>query len=113
MPWRHGWLPGSRSKRISVDELGFAQADDAAIFQAARAAGAAVMTKDSDFADLVYRLGPPHRSFSLRSATAETPGSEKFWPKPSRRRWICSDPASLSSRSPSLGVGRVSHALPL
>jgi predicted nuclease of predicted toxin-antitoxin system len=43
----------------SVDELGFAQADDREIFQAGRAAGAVVMTKDSDFADLVYRHGPP------------------------------------------------------
>jgi predicted nuclease of predicted toxin-antitoxin system len=43
----------------SVDELGFAQADDRQIFDAARSAGAVVMTKDSDFADLVHRLGPP------------------------------------------------------
>ena len=43
----------------SIHTLGFAQADDRQIFEAARAAGVVMMTKDSDFADLVYRHGPP------------------------------------------------------
>jgi predicted nuclease of predicted toxin-antitoxin system len=45
--------------RFAIDELGFAQAQDQRIFEAARVAGAVMMTKDSDFADLVYRHGPP------------------------------------------------------
>ena len=54
------WLAARFSvEAYSVDELGFAQSEDLKIFHAARAAGAVVMTKDSDFADLVYRLGPP------------------------------------------------------
>jgi predicted nuclease of predicted toxin-antitoxin system len=40
-------------------DLGLRDAEDAAIFAAARAAGAVVITKDSDFVDLVARLGPP------------------------------------------------------
>jgi predicted nuclease of predicted toxin-antitoxin system len=77
------WLAARFSVQAhSVDELGFSQADDTAIFQAARAVGAVVMTKDSDFADLVYRLGPPpqilliavgnSRNSRLREILAET-----------------------------------------
>jgi predicted nuclease of predicted toxin-antitoxin system len=40
-------------------ELGLLGAEDAAIFAAARRAGAVLMTKDSDFVDLVARHGPP------------------------------------------------------
>lgn len=39
--------------------LGLRDAEDPAIFAAARAAGAVLMTKDSDFAELVARHGPP------------------------------------------------------
>ncbi|HEU4629471.1 MAG TPA: DUF5615 family PIN-like protein [Gemmatimonadaceae bacterium] len=40
-------------------ELGLRDAEDAAIFAAARAAGAVFVTKDSDFVDLISRHGPP------------------------------------------------------
>ena len=40
-------------------ELGLRDAEDAAIFAAARVAGAVLMTKDGDFVDLVARYGPP------------------------------------------------------
>lgn len=43
----------------SVRDLGLRDADDAQIFQAARDADALVMTKDSDFVELVQRLGMP------------------------------------------------------
>jgi predicted nuclease of predicted toxin-antitoxin system len=42
-----------------VRDLGLRQAQDPPIFAAARAASAVVMTKDSDFADLVRRHGTP------------------------------------------------------
>jgi predicted nuclease of predicted toxin-antitoxin system len=42
-----------------IRELGLRDAEDAQIFSAARDAGAVVITKDSDFVDLVTRLGPP------------------------------------------------------
>jgi predicted nuclease of predicted toxin-antitoxin system len=40
-------------------ELGLRDATDRAIFAAAREAGATLVTKDSDFVELVQRLGPP------------------------------------------------------
>lgn len=40
-------------------ELGLRDAEDRAIFDLARQAGAVVMTKDSDFVDLLTRHGPP------------------------------------------------------
>ena len=43
----------------AVRDLGLRDANDPAIFQAARAAEAVVMTKDSDFVEMLKRLGPP------------------------------------------------------
>ena len=44
---------------IAVRALGMRDAEDPAIFAGARREGAVVLTKDSDFADLVARFGPP------------------------------------------------------
>lgn len=46
-------------KAKSARELGLRDATDRQIFMAARAGGAIVMTKDSDFAVLVSQLGAP------------------------------------------------------
>jgi len=46
-------------KASSLRELGLRDAQDFEIFQAARMANAVIMTKDSDFVDLVCRLGTP------------------------------------------------------
>jgi predicted nuclease of predicted toxin-antitoxin system len=43
----------------SVRDLGLRNAKDKDIFAAARTANVIVMTKDSDFAEMVERLGPP------------------------------------------------------
>ena len=43
----------------AVRDLGLRDAKDPPIFAAARAAGAVVMTKDSDFVEMLQRLGPP------------------------------------------------------
>ena len=43
----------------AVRELSLARADDRVIFDAARKAGAVVMTKDVDFIMLLQRFGPP------------------------------------------------------
>jgi len=43
----------------SVRDLGLRDAEDADIFDAAREAGATVVTKDSDFLDLIGRYGAP------------------------------------------------------
>lgn len=44
---------------IALRDLGLRDAEDPEIFEAARAQNAVVMTKDSDFVDLVERLGSP------------------------------------------------------
>lgn len=44
---------------IAVRDLGLRDAEDAEIFDAAREAGAVVLTKDQDFVDMVARRGPP------------------------------------------------------
>lgn len=43
----------------AVRDLGLRSAKDPEIFRAARQEGIVVMSKDSDFVDLVERLGPP------------------------------------------------------
>ena len=43
----------------AVRDLGLREAKDLAIFQAAREAGAVIMSKDSDFVLLLERFGPP------------------------------------------------------
>ncbi|MGH8547588.1 MAG: DUF5615 family PIN-like protein [Methylococcales bacterium] len=43
----------------AVRDLGFRDAKDHEIFHAARQANAVVLTKDSDFVDLLDRFGPP------------------------------------------------------
>lgn len=50
----------------SARDLGLRDALDPPIFAAARAAGAIVMTKDADFAEMVERRGPPPRVIWLR-----------------------------------------------
>jgi predicted nuclease of predicted toxin-antitoxin system len=44
---------------VALRDLGLRDAEDPEIFEAAKAQQAIVMTKDSDFVDLVERLGPP------------------------------------------------------
>jgi predicted nuclease of predicted toxin-antitoxin system len=44
---------------VALRDLGLRDAEDAEIFRAAKAQEAVVMTKDSDFVDLVERLGSP------------------------------------------------------
>ena len=44
---------------LSLRDIGLRDAEDAEIFQAARSAGAVVMTKDADFTLLLDRLGAP------------------------------------------------------
>ncbi|MFN9176520.1 MAG: DUF5615 family PIN-like protein, partial [Synechocystis sp.] len=44
---------------VALRDLGLRDAEDPEIFEAAKAQNAIVMTKDSDFVDLVERLGSP------------------------------------------------------
>ena len=45
----------------AVRDLGLRNAKDPEIFRAAQQEGVVVLSKDSDFVDLVERLGPPPR----------------------------------------------------
>lgn len=51
---------------VAVRDLGLREALDPPIFSAARDAGAVVMTKDADFAEMVRRLGAPPQVLWLR-----------------------------------------------
>jgi len=46
-------------KTVALKELGLRDAEDNEVFQAARNAGAIVITKDSDFVRLLEEHGPP------------------------------------------------------
>jgi len=55
-----GWLRRTFGvDAYAVRDLGLRDAEDPVIFARARAAGAVVVTKDSDFVDLLERHGPP------------------------------------------------------
>ncbi|MET0399304.1 MAG: DUF5615 family PIN-like protein [Longimicrobiaceae bacterium] len=54
------WISGEFGvDAFSVKYLGLRDAADREIFEAARTAGAVVLTKDSDFVLLLQRYGPP------------------------------------------------------
>ena len=56
------WLTETFSvEALAVRDLGLREAKDLEIYDAAREAGAVVVTKDSDFVLLQARLGPPPR----------------------------------------------------
>jgi predicted nuclease of predicted toxin-antitoxin system len=52
---------------VAVRDIGLRDAEDSDIFASARAAGVVVMTKDSDFVELLQRHGPPPQIIWLRS----------------------------------------------
>ena len=52
---------------IAVRDLGLRDAEDPEIYAADRDANAVVMTKDSDFVELLERYGPPPQIIWLRS----------------------------------------------
>jgi predicted nuclease of predicted toxin-antitoxin system len=59
-PTLSGWLNDNFAvKATALRELQLRDAQDLEIFEAARTANAVIMTKDSDFVDLVCRLGTP------------------------------------------------------
>ena len=54
------WLTNSFDlEAIALRDIELRDAQDTEIFEAARTANAVIMTKDSDFIDLVCRLGTP------------------------------------------------------
>ena len=80
------WLDAHLSPRVAkwitarfgelaapVRDLGLREADDSAIWNAARQAGVIVLTKDSDFEERVRQLGPPPPIIWLTCATPPKP----------------------------------------
>jgi predicted nuclease of predicted toxin-antitoxin system len=51
---------------ITLRDLGLRDAEDPEIFEAAKAEGVVLMTKDSDFVDLANRFGAPPKIIWLR-----------------------------------------------
>lgn len=61
-PTLANWLSATFSlETAALRDLSLRDAQDIEIFEAARAKNAVIMTKDSDFIDLVCRLGTPPR----------------------------------------------------
>jgi predicted nuclease of predicted toxin-antitoxin system len=58
---------------FAVRDLELRDAEDTEIFAAARAAGVVVLTKDSDFVELLQRHGPPPQIIWLRSGNTSNP----------------------------------------
>jgi predicted nuclease of predicted toxin-antitoxin system len=59
-PTLANWLAATFGlEAAALRDLSLRDAQDIAIFEAARAENAVIMTKDSDFIDLVCRLGTP------------------------------------------------------
>lgn len=57
---------------FSASYLGYRDAADEVIFQAAREAGAVIVSKDSDFLDRVQRLGSPPSLLYVTSGNSTT-----------------------------------------
>ncbi|WP_016953479.1 DUF5615 family PIN-like protein [Anabaena sp. PCC 7108] len=54
------WITSTFSiTALALRDVGLRDAEDPEIFEAAKARGVILMTKDSDFVDLVQRLGSP------------------------------------------------------
>jgi predicted nuclease of predicted toxin-antitoxin system len=65
-PTLANWLIETLGLEASaLRDLGLRDAQDMEIFEAARAENVVIMTKDSDFIDLVCRLGSPPQIFGL------------------------------------------------
>ncbi len=60
------WIANTfRIEAVALRDLELRDAEDVEIFEAAKATDAIVMTKDSDFVDLVERLGSPPQIIGL------------------------------------------------
>ncbi len=85
---------------VAVRELGLRSAEDPEIFAGARTEGAVVLTKDSDFVDLVARLGPPPQIIWLSCGNT----SNAFLREILRKAWPHID-ALLAAGEPLVEIG--------
>ena len=85
-PTLAGWLSSNFDLEASaLRDLGLRDARDIEIFEAARVANAVIMTKDSDFVDLVCRLGIPPQIIWLTCGNVTNRNLRRIlsstWPK--------------------------------
>lgn len=87
--WLDAHLPPSLAGRMQstfgvdcrcVRDLGLRDSEDTAIFDAARAAGAVVMTKDDDFVRLIHRHGPPPQIVWLTCGNTSNAALRELFP---------------------------------
>ncbi len=110
--WVDAQLPPSLARRLAqtfdldaihVEALGLRKATDHAIYMAARAVRAVVLTKDIDFVLLQERHGPPPQIFWITCGNMSNARLWDLvraeWPRPPR----CSLQVRPSSNSASLG----------
>jgi predicted nuclease of predicted toxin-antitoxin system len=62
------------TEAVAVRDLGLREANDRAIFEAAREANAILVSKDSDFVELVLRNGPPPKLIWLTCGNLSNSG---------------------------------------
>ncbi len=73
------WLSATFGlEATALRDLSLQDAQDIAIFEAARAENAVIMTKDSDFIDLVCRLGTPPQILWLTCGNVTNRNLQKF-----------------------------------
>jgi predicted nuclease of predicted toxin-antitoxin system len=83
----------------SVKWLGYRDAEDCVIFQAAHQANAVVVTKDSDFLRLLDEFGPPPQIVWITQAIPQTPTCAMYSGGYCRRPSLFLSWASRSSKS--------------
>jgi predicted nuclease of predicted toxin-antitoxin system len=70
---------------VPIRDLGLRDAEDEAIYAAARAAGAIVLTKDADFVGLLARHGPPPQVVWLTCGNTSNAALQRIlaaaWPR--------------------------------
>jgi predicted nuclease of predicted toxin-antitoxin system len=76
----------------ALRDLGLRDATDRAIFDAARAASAVVITKDRDFNELVNRLGQPPQIIWVTCGNTSNIRIGRFSKQPLHRRCYCCKP---------------------
>lgn len=65
----------------SVRDIGLRNAEDIDIFQAARVANVVVISKDSDFPELIERLGPPPQVLWVTSGNTSNRALKELFQK--------------------------------
>lgn len=80
------WLRDlGESQAVHVEDLGLLKAEDPEIFERARQAKAVVITKDSDFVQLLERRGPPPRVLWVTCGNRSNPALKELivrsWPR--------------------------------